>query len=203
MATMLAPVLGRLASPARHGPFDEVRLMLVDALVSARASGNLDGSAWLSAWQRAMESIRDQVMTEANAAIDDAAKRSRFPGARLVQLRPNAEAAETLLNRLLAEGEPLERLDGPATDDAITRARGAALEAGWDAAIRIASAERGHWMSVARDVDQWRRPWRPLVIAATITFSAVLVVAAMLGGVIPAPNWFQPVTDWFWNLPWP
>lgn len=203
MPTMLAPVLGRLAGPARRGSFDEVRLTLVDTLVSAHAKGPLDGSAWLAAWQRAMESIRDQVVAEAGQAITAAAARSRFPTARLAHLRPDAEAAEILLNRLLAEGEPLERLDGPAGDDAITRARGAVLEAAWDTAMRITGAERGHWSGVARDIEQWRRPWQPLVIAAAITLTLVTVLAAMLGGVMPAPIWFQPATEWFWSLPWP
>jgi hypothetical protein len=203
MPGTLAPALGRLAGPARQAPFDAIRLALVDTLVSVQARGGLEGGAWLVAWQQAMEGIRDEVMSEATRAMDAAASRSRFPAARLASLRPDAEASETLLNRLLAEGEPLERLDGAATDDAITRARGAVLQAGWDAAVRIAGAERGHWAGVARDIEQWRRPWRPLVIAAVISIVLVTVLAAMLGGVIPAPAWFEPVTDWFWGLPWP
>ncbi len=203
MPTMLAPALGRLAAPSRRGPFEEVRLTLVDTLVAAHAKAPLDGSIWLAGWQRAMESIRDQVLVEAEQGISAAAARSRFPTARVAQLRPDAEAAEILLNRLLAEGEPLERLDGPSSDDAMTRARGAVLEAAWDAAMRIAAMERAHWSGVARDIEQWRRPWRPLVIAAVIMLVLATLLAAMLGGVIPAPAWFKPVTDWFWNLPWP
>lgn len=202
MQAMLAPALGRLAAPARQAPFDEVRLTFVDSLVSARARGGLDGGVWVSAWQRAMESIRDQVMADATLALHAAGARSRLPASRLAQLQPDGEARETLLNRLLAEGEVLERLEGPATDDSTTRARGAAAEAGWDAAVRIALAERGHWAGVARNVEQWRRPWRPLVIAATATLTLLTVMAAMLGGVIPAPACFQPAITWFWDLPW-
>ena len=120
-----------------------------------------------------------------------------------MSLKPDAEARESLLNRLLAEGEGLERLATSAGDDAMTRARGAVLEAAWDAALRIAGAERGHWSGVANDIENWRRPWRPLVIVASITLLVTTVLAAMLGGVLPAPAWFAPVTDWFWNLPWP
>ena len=203
MPGTLAPALGRLARPARQAPFDAIRLAMVDTLVSARAMGALEGGTWLVAWQRAMEGIRDEVISEATRTMDAAARRSRFPAARLAQMRPDAEASETLLNRLLAEGEPLERLDGAAADDAITRARGAVLQAGWDAAVRIAGAERGHWAGVARDIEQWRRPWRPLVIASVISIGLATLLAAMLGGVIPAPAWFEPVTDWFWSLSWP
>lgn len=203
MPGVLAPALGRLAGPARQGPFEEVRLTLVDTLVSAHAKGPLSGAVWLEAWQRAMESIRDAVMDEAAIAIDRACARSRFPASRATALKPDAEAREALLNRLLAEGEPLERLTNSASDDAMTRERGAGLEVGWDAAMRIASAARGHWAGVASDVERWRRPWRPLVIAAAIALVLVTILAAMLGGVLPAPTWFTPVTDWFWNLPWP
>lgn len=200
---MLSPALGRLAAPPRDDPFEPVRLALVDTLVSAQAKAPLEGGAWLTAWQQAMESIRDLVMAEAAAVIQGAALRSKFPAAQFATLQPNAETAEVLLNRLLAEGEPLERLDGPGSDDALTRARGAMLQAGWDAAIRIAGGERAHWSGVARDIATWRRPWRPLVIVAVVTLSLTLILAAMLGGVLPAPGWFAPVSAWFWNLPWP
>lgn len=203
MPASIAPALGRLTAPARHGSFEEVRLTLVDTLVSAHAKAPLDGGVWLAAWQRAMETVRDQLMSEASAAIDRAAVRARFPAARLAEARPGTEVAETLLHRLLAEGEPLERLDGAANDEAATRARGAILQAVWEAAMRIATSERGHWTGVATDIEQWRRPWRPLVIAGACSIVVVGVLAAMLGGVIPAPTWFQPVTDWFWGLPWP
>ena len=203
MPGVLAPALGRLAGSARQGAFEEVRLALVDTLVSAHATGALGGAVWLDAWQRAMESVRDVIMQEAAMGIDAAAARSRFPAARVAASKPDSEARETLLNRLLAEGESLERLAGPASDDAMTRARGAVLETAWDAAMRIASAERAHWAGVAHDVAQWRRPWRPLVITALISLLLASVLAAMLGGVLPAPAWFAPVTEWFWNLPWP
>jgi hypothetical protein len=180
-----------------------VRLALVDALVSAHAKAPLDGGVWLTAWQQAMASIRDQVMADAAAATKRAALRSKFPGVQLTALQPNPETAEVLLNRLLAEGEPLERLVGPASDEAMTRARGAMLQAGWDAAIRIAVAEQAHWNGVARDIATWRRPWRPLVVVAVVSLSLTVILAAMLGGVLPAPGWFAPVSAWFWNLPWP
>jgi hypothetical protein len=192
-----------LAAPNRSGPLDPVRLAMVDTLVSAASRAPLDGSVWLTAWQQAMEAIRDQVISEAADSLERAAVRSKFPAGRLADLRPNAESAEALLNRLLAEGEPLERLGGPASDAAMIRARGAVLQSGWDAVNRIVVAERAHWGGVAREVATWRRPWRPLVIAAGVSVSLAATLAAMLGGLVPTPAWFAPVTDWFWNLPWP
>jgi hypothetical protein len=203
MSGPLAPALGRLAAPSRNGPLDPVRLELVDTLVSAGAQAPLDGAVWLAAWQRAMGTIRDQLVAEAVANLERAALRSKFPAGSLAALRPDPETAEALLHRLLAEGEPLERLDGSASDAAVTRARGAALQTGWDAVSRIAAAERAHWSGVARDVAAWRRPWRPLIVAAAVSVSLMATLAAMLGGLLPTPRWFAPVTEWFWSLPWP
>jgi hypothetical protein len=202
MPESLAPALGRLGAPQRDTPFDPVRLALVDTLVSALALGPLSGAAWLDAWQHAMEAIRDEVVTDANASLERAAARSRLPAARLAQLRPDAELSVTLLNRLLAEGEPLERLDRLAAGAAADRARGAALQTAWDAAARVALAERAHWAGISRDVENWRRPWWPLVITASVTLILAALLAALLGGVLPSPAWFQPVITWFWGLPW-
>src|SRR5690606_22118274 len=117
----------------------------------------------------------DQVIAEANARLSAAAVRSRYPSARLAAARPSPEAAASLLHRLLAEGVELERMAGPENDASITRARGAALEAAWGAAVRLADADLAHWSGVARDIEQWRRPWRPFVVAA----SCIVLVAAV------------------------
>jgi hypothetical protein len=201
--TPLAPALGRLAAPPRGRIHDPIRLALGDRIVSSNAERPLDGGTWLAAWQAAATALRDKVIDEANRRIDAAAARSRYPAARLVAVKPDAEVAERLLNRLLAEGVTLERLDGRETDAASNRARGVALETAWGAAVRIADAELVHWNGVARAIEQWRRPWRPFVIVSSILLLVASLLAAMLGGVLPAPAWFAPINDWFWSLPWP
>jgi hypothetical protein len=52
-------------------------------------------------------------------------------------------------------------------------------------------------------VAEWRRPWRPVVIAGSVLSLAAVIVASWLGGQLPAPQWFDPVAAWFWELPWP
>lgn len=202
-AAPVAPALGRLAAAPRGRLHDPTRLQLVDRIVAANTARQLDGSEWLAAWQAAAAALRDQVIAEADARLAAAAVRSRYPSAKLAAARPGPEAAASLLHRLLAEGVMLERMAGPENDASITRARGAALEAGWGAAVRLADAELAHWSGVARDIEQWRRPWRPFVVVASCIVLVVAVFAAMVGGLLPAPAWFAPVTDWFWSLPWP
>lgn len=199
----VAPALGRLAAPPRGRPHDPTRLALVDQIVALNSRERLDGDAWLAAWEQAARALRDHVIAEAEARIDRAAARSRYPAGRLAEARPDADAADSLLNRLLAEGAALERMAGPERDDALTRMRGAELEAAWGAAVRLADAELMHWTGVARDIENWRRPWRPFVIIAAVLLSLAVVIAALLGGLVPAPGWFTPVSDWFWSLPWP
>lgn len=199
----LAPALGRLAAPPRGRIHDQIRLALVDRIVSGNAERPLDGREWLEAWQSAATALRDRVLDEVTRRIDAAGARSRYPSTRLAAARPDADAAERLLNRILAEGATLERLDGPETDAATNRARGVALETAWGAAVRVVDVELAHWNGVARDIEQWRRPWRPFVIVSSILILVATLVAAMLGGMLPAPGWFAPVNDWFWSLPWP
>jgi hypothetical protein len=117
-------------------------------------------------------------------------------------LLPDREYHDELRNRLLAEGITVEQ-HASGQESLSLRQRGAALEAAWEAAVRVAAIERHRLLAVATEVSRWRRPWRPFVITATVLVVFTTLLAAMLGGVIPSPAWFQPITDWFWSLPWP
>jgi len=143
------------------------------------------------------------VLDGANGQLDRAAHHVKYPAARLAAMRPDRDAVTAMLNRFLAEGVALERLEAAGDDPAATRARGIALEAAWGAAVRLADVESSHWQGVAASISGWRRPWRPLVIAAAIAIACGAVFAAMLGGLITAPAWFAPISEWFWGLPWP
>lgn len=203
MTAPVAPALGRLAAPARGRASDDIRLALVDRIVAAHAAGTLTGSEWLAAWQQAAGALADRVLEGANGQLDRAAHHVKYPAARLAAMRPDPDAVTAMLNRFLAEGVDLERLEAAGDDPAVTRARGVALEAAWGAAVRLADVESSHWQGVAASISGWRRPWRPLVITATILWLFGAVFGAMLGGLIRAPQWFAPISDWFWGLPWP
>lgn len=199
----LAPVLGRLAAPAANRPFDAIRLAMVDRLVRAHADGALDGRAWLAAWEEAVTAMRDRIAAEGAAALGRAAVHSRYPADRLARLIPDERTRETLLQRLLAEGIALERLEDEPDSLSTARRRGAALEAGWEAAVRLGRIESGRLATDAERVLAWRRPWRPIVVTGAVLVTIAALTAAMIGGLLPAPAWFRPVVDWFWGLPWP
>lgn len=191
--------LSRLARPATDR-FDDIRLALVDRLIEASGREALDGAAWLDAWQVAATEVADRVMSAAEDAIVAAGSSSRFPAQRLELLKPTADHRAAFLNRLLAEGIPLEELEDAAGSDQL---RGTALDETWHRMTRAAMQEQSRWARVAVDIDAWRRPWRPLVIGSLFLIAAVTVLAAMLGGIVSPPQWFEPVNDWFWGLPWP
>lgn len=203
MTAPLAPDLGRIAAAPSAAPYEDVRLRLLDALVTARSEGRLGQAAWQEAFDGAAQSLKLRVIAEADQALRAAAEHSRYPTRRLANLLPDAEAADILLQRLLAEGMPLERLDALPADDDGRRLRAIAIEAAWDGAVALAAAESARWRALAERVAAWRRPMRPFWIGTVATLAVLALIAAWLGGQLPAPAWFAPVRDAFWRLPWP
>lgn len=201
LTTAVAPTLGRLASPPGRGGDDDLRIELVDRLVAPGAAEQ--GGAWVVAWRATAEALAERILAEASADLHRAATHARYPTGRLASLLPDGQAREVLVERLTAEGMELERLEQAAPGAATVRMRGAALEAAWDAAQAVARAERSRWLAAATEVDRWRRPWRPLVVTAASAAVLLVVLAAWIGGWLPAPTWFRPVVDAFWRLPWP
>jgi hypothetical protein len=202
MTMPLAAELGRLAAPAQGTPFDDVRLALLDALIIAKSSGDLGQDTWEDVFGSAMRSLRLRVLAEAETAIRAAAAHSRYPAHRLLAILPDATAADTLLHRLLAEGMALEQFEGFADDPVTRRARAAALEAAWDGAVRLATAERSRWRAAAMQVAAWRRPMVRLWILSIGILLLAALLAGWLSGELPAPGWFRPINDWWWRL-WP
>jgi hypothetical protein len=198
----LAPALGHLADPPSSAPFDDLRLTLLNELVVGGGAEPLD-VAWSAAWDRAVTAVRDRLLAAATEDLEAAARRSRYPRRALLLLLPDASAADRLLNRLLAEGMALERLAGTAIDAGGIRKRGAAIEAAWEAVVQSAGVERARWRGVATRVVAWKRPWTPLLIAGGVLITLAGVIAAWIGGLLPAPRFVQPAIDAFWRLPWP
>lgn len=194
--------LGRLAAPPRAVPFDDVRLALLDAVIAAKAMGRLDQLAWEDAFGGAARSIRMRVLAEAEQLVRAAAAHSRYPSRQLQALLPNAEAADSLLNRLLAEAMPLERFEGLGDDPVSRRARAAALETAWDGAMRIANGETARWRAIALQVEGWRRGTTSLWVGSVLLLLVTLLLAAWLSGEVPSPEWFRPINDFWWRL-WP
>lgn len=203
MTAPLAPDLGRIAAGPGTAPYEDVRLRLLDALVTAKAEGRLAQPAWQEAFDAAAQSLKLRVIADADQALRAAAEHSRYPARRLAALLPDTEVADILLQRLLAEGMPLERLDGTPDDGDGRRLRAIAIEAAWDGAARLAAGETMRWRALAEEVAAWRRPMRPFWVGATLALAVLALVSAWLGGQLAAPAWFVPVRDAFWRLPWP
>lgn len=202
-AAPLAPDLGRLADPAGPSAYDDVRLALLDALIAAKGAGNLEHRVWQDAFEGAVRSLRMRVIGDAESLMRAAALHSRFPAKRLAALLPDAEVADTLLQRLLAEGMALERFEGLPDDSTTRRGRALAITSGWEGAVRVAAVDAARWRALADEVAQWRRPMRRFWILAGVLALVSLVLAGWLGGQLPAPGWFAPVSRAFWSLPWP
>ncbi|MEP6590628.1 MAG: hypothetical protein ABJC19_05555 [Gemmatimonadota bacterium] len=201
--SVLAADLGHLADPAGPAPYDDVRLALLDAVVTAKGTGRLDHAAWQEAFEGAARSLRMRIVADAETALRAASLHSRYPSRRLAALLPDAEVSDLLLQRLLAEGIPLERLEQEPDSDSSRRARALAITAAWEGALRIARADAARWRALAQEVALWRRPVRPFWVAAGVLAVVMLVLALWLGGQLSAPSWFTPVRDAFWRLPWP
>ncbi len=202
MTTPLAAELGRLAAPASRTPFDDVRLSLVDALVAANTANRMGQDAWEEAFGAAVRSLRLRVLAEGETAVRAAAQLARYPARRMASVLPSSEDADVLLQRLLAEGMPLERFEGFADDPVTRRARAAAMETAWDGAVRVATAEMARWRAVAAELATWRRPTTTLWVLSVATLLIALLLASWLSGFVPAPAWFRPVNDLWWRL-WP
>lgn len=203
MSDPLGAQLGRIAAPPLAQPFEDVRLALLDALVARRRGGALTPAAWVEEFDAATRSLRLRVLADAERAIREAAREARLPSRRLAAELPDAERADRLLQRLLAEGIPLEALADAPDDAAGERARAAALEAAWDGARRIALEERARWRERADALATWRRPLAPLWIGVALLAVPLVIAGAWLGGQLTPPEWFRPIHEWFWGLPWP
>lgn len=202
MSAPLGSDLGRLGQPGRGRPFDDVRLALVDHVLAAKAQGEMTQRAWEDAFADAARSLRVRVVASADESLRAAAEHSRFPGRRLSRVLPGAVAADTLLNKMLAAGMPLEQLAALPDDDVSRRLRAAALDSAWIGAEHVAAAEASRWRSVASEVAAWRRVSAPIWVASGILVVVALLLAAWLSGEIPSPGWFAPVNTAWWRL-WP
>lgn len=199
----LAADLGRVAAAGETLPYDDVRLAMLDALLAAKQDGQLGHQVWQAAFEHAARSLRMRVIEKAERELHAAAGISHYPARRLATLLPDAERADALLHRLLAEGIPLERFEGLADSAEARHGRALALEAAWEGAANVAVAEAARWRAQAQSISAWQRPRRALWILSGAILTIAIIFAAWLGGQVPAPAWFEPVARFWWSLPWP
>ncbi len=77
------------------------------------------------------------------------------------------------------------------------------LEAAWEELVITAHQELSTGDRRAAEIRQWKRPWTPLVVTGLLLLGFATWLGLVLGGYLPAPGWLGPLTQWFWNLPWP
>lgn len=220
----LGPLLGTLVAapvelPAGRAVLEEARVELLSQLFdkartarAALAVGDevaarkaLGRASWLEAWERALAIAARSLGQEIERRLRNAAAESRFPRKRIAALLPDPEERRILAARLSAAGMGLEDavplLDNPARpwEEALRRVAGE-LEAAWDRLVATALHELEPWDRRAMEIRLWRRSWLPLVIAGTLGLALAVWLGLVLGGLIPAPGWLRPLTDWLWNL---
>lgn len=197
----IGPWLGVLASPrARPAPggvaLDDIRLTLVTALLRRGPEG---AHAWLAAWSEAVRATTARVCTTLDAAAGEAARHSRAPERIVRAARPGADDQRVISAKIESAGIPLERA---AMDPSLPRLGGAAEES-WLDLERVVTAVMAEWQAPIRRLAAWRRPVAPLWSLTGVLVGLAILVGLMIGGHLPAPAWFQPITDWWWRLPWP
>ena len=164
----VGPALGRLAVPG-VGPLAAIRLELATSLFEAvgraRQGQGTDGllpARWRSEWERAVQRATAAVVSEAEAALHEAAAVARLPRRRLAALTLTETERHGVAARLGGEGVPLIRLLSTGGDAPLEGERLAAmareLDAAWVALEGAAGEERARWSAEAALVRAWRPP---------------------------------------------
>jgi hypothetical protein len=199
---------------------------LAGAARAFAAEGDLDSAmqslnrhGWQAAWEQAVTSAADRVATRIEQRFGSAAKESRLPSRKLRMVLLTDDERRGIAVRLGSGGgalvEALDRMEalmrravrgaedssdaGELWKQALT---GVArrLESAWTSLEDAARAEEAAWREDVDQVRNWKRPRLPLWLI-TIAIAAVLMWAGLvLGGFLPAPEWFRPVTDRVWGI---
>jgi hypothetical protein len=222
----LGPLLGRLAAPdapvSRDRDLEPVRLELLSALFEragkarehlaagdvAAARATLNRETWLALWEQAVSGAGAALLAGIERRMRDAAAVSRLPARRLAARLPDDEERRVLVARLSSAGIGLEEatkeLANPAIEwsETIRRTAGE-LTGAWDLLRAMVGQEIDSWDRRTSQVREWRRPWRPLVLAGIALFVLAAWIGLVLGGFLPVPGFLRPVAEWYWSLPWP
>lgn len=213
---------------AAGAPLDDVRLALatrvfelagaarafceVDDVVSAVQS--LSRQGWLTAWEAAVDGAARHLADRLDFRLRSAASESRLPGRRLRQeLLSEAErrgigvrigsggwALVDALDAMEARAPLAPRSpQGFAAWCAALAEVARKLDSAWRGLEAAAAAELDAWGEDVGRVRSWRRSRWPLWAVTAVVLGVALWVGLVLGGFVPAPDWFRPVAEWWWG----
>jgi len=183
---------------------DPIRRALVNRLLEHARRPQPD---WLGAWTPVTAEASHAVLERLAGLGAQAALESRAPK-RLTRLAtPDDDDIRLVNGRIESTGIPLEEavaaLDPVAPVSAQLPAIGTAVEEAWLDLERVVGEILAEWTPRVEVVRGWRRPTPPLWAVTAVAGLLAVGCGGMIGGYLPAPDWFEPVIAWWWALPWP
>jgi hypothetical protein len=174
----------------------------------ARALRQLDRAAWSAAWDEAVQRAAERVVQAVDAAIVLEARRVRMPARRSRQLALSPGERRAIAARLASGADDFESAlevvaqateslhrewpGDPATVGEWREAQQIAarrLEAAWLALEALVERERERWASELDPIRAWRPSLLPVFAVWIPAAGALLWLALVLGGYLPAPAW--------------
>jgi hypothetical protein len=224
----LGPSLGKLVTgtprPSDWLPLDSARYRLATRIISdsgearrlaaneerAAALAAIGRAAWQEAWEEAVTSVADLVLSRITEQLEAEAVAVGMSRGKRGELGISAAHRRALVARLGSAGcdlvPVLDELDSRATHalDATALNRGAVemwqeslkiaarqLEAAWLALEQGVEREEPRWKAVADQVAGWRRPLWPVWLIGALVLLPTLWLGLILGGYLGMPNWLE------------
>lgn len=224
----LGPSLGKLVTgtprPLSWVPLDSARYRLATRIISstgearrlaaneerAAALAAIGRAAWQEAWEEAVSSVADLVLSRIAEQLEAEAVAVGMSRRKRGELGIGAADRRALAARLGSAGSDLvavlDELEERATDvlDATALNRGAVeawqeslkiaarrLEAAWLALEQGVEREEYRWTGVADRVAAWRRPLWPVGLVGSLVLLPTIWLGLILGGYVDVPSWLQ------------
>lgn len=174
------------------------------------AVATLGRDAWMEAWEDAVASVSETLVTQIDRHLEAEANAVRMPSRLRARIHLDATETRAIAARLGSAGaelvsalDELERrgqlmLQATTADREVvagwentllTVAR--RLEAAWLALEEALDREVDRWRTVAAGIAAWRKPLWPILVVGSIALALAVWVGLVLGGYLPAPSWLR------------
>jgi len=232
----LGSFLGKLVSGTERRssriPLDAVRYRLATRIIEnagearrlaakgerASALDALGGESWQEAWNEAVGSVAETLVTRITEHLEAEARAVRMSKRLQARLGLSDSLQRVLAAKLGATGAGLVH-----ALDAVDRRAALALEAtavereavvGWQEALQLAARrlesawlelelaveqEVTHWLAVADGIARWRKPMWPVAVVGAVALTIAAWLGLVFGGYVGPPEWLERV--WSWAFP--